>query len=237
VRLLVVTAVAAERDAILAALTGAAGAGELTGSPASVLGGEPVLVGGGWRVHVVAGGAGPAEAAAATVDALRAVGDAELVISAGIAGGFASAPSVGLGHVAVASSVAFADLGAQTAAGFESATELGFGRDRYDVDPAIAALLEARTHATVGQILTVASVTGTGARAAELRARHPDAVAEAMEGAGVAAGAARVGVPFAEVRAISNIVGPRDRAAWQIGPALDALGRAFVALTAEPWPS
>ena len=32
-----------------------------------------------------------------------------------------------------------------------------------------------------------------------------------MEGAGVAAAAARFGVPFAEMRAISNAVGPRDR--------------------------
>ena len=36
---------------------------------------------------------------------------------------------------------------------------------------------------------------------------------------------ALAGVPFGEVRAISNPVGPRDRAAWQIGPALDALAR------------
>ena len=46
-----------------------------------------------------------------------------------------------------------------------------------------------------------------------------------MEGAGVAAAAARHGVPFAEVRAISNLVGPRDRAAWRIPEALAALAR------------
>ena len=33
----------------------------------------------------------------------------------------------------------------------------------------------------------------------------------------------RDGIPFAEVRTISNLVGPRDRAAWRIGDALAAL--------------
>jgi futalosine hydrolase len=50
-----------------------------------------------------------------------------------------------------------------------------------------------------------------------------------MEGAGVAAAAARHGVPVAELRAISNLVGPRERDAWQIPRALDALGRAVAA--------
>ena len=38
--------------------------------------------------------------------------------------------------------------------------------------------------------------------------RCPDAVAEAMEGAGVLAAARIHGVAFAEVRTISNLVGP-----------------------------
>ena len=42
--------------------------------------------------------------------------------------------------------------------------------------------------------------------------------------------AARAGVPFAEVRAISNAVGPRDRQAWRIDDALTALRRVGGAL-------
>jgi futalosine hydrolase len=34
-----------------------------------------------------------------------------------------------------------------------------------------------------------------------------------------------------EIRAVSNTVGPRDRAAWEIGPAMDALRYAFTVLT------
>jgi futalosine hydrolase len=78
----------------------------------------------------------------------------------------------------------------------------------------------------VGDVLTVNTVTGTARRLAWLRERYPDAVAETMEGFGVACAAQLSGVPFAELRTISNAVGPRDRGAWQIGPALEALTRA-----------
>ncbi|NUP35711.1 MAG: futalosine hydrolase, partial [Streptomyces sp.] len=83
------------------------------------------------------------------------------------------------------------------------------------------------TGAVRGAVLTVSTVTGSAERATELRRRHPGAAAEAMEGFGVAEAAAAHGVPVLELRAISNAVGPRDRAAWRIGEALDALAGAF----------
>jgi futalosine hydrolase len=55
-------------------------------------------------------------------------------------------------------------------------------------------------------------------------------VAEAMEGYGVACAADRDGVGFAELRTISNLVGPRDRAGWRIAEALTQLERAAAAL-------
>jgi futalosine hydrolase len=58
-------------------------------------------------------------------------------------------------------------------------------------------------------------------------------VAEGMEGAGVAAAAALYGVPFAEVRAISNPVGPRDRGTWRVAEALEALGSAVASVAAR----
>ncbi|MGW4272390.1 futalosine hydrolase, partial [Streptomyces seoulensis] len=70
-----------------------------------------------------------------------------------------------------------------------------------------------------------------------LRARHPRALTEAMEGFGVAEAAAAHGVPVLELRAVSNPVGPRDRAAWRIGDALAALTEAFgkLAPVLERW--
>ncbi|TAM93390.1 MAG: futalosine hydrolase [Jatrophihabitans sp.] len=193
---LVVTAVEAERAAVLAAAPGA---------------------------HVVVAGVGPAAAAAGTAAALAA-GGWDLVVCAGIAGGFAP---LGFGDVAVADAIVFADLGVEHPGGFAPISSTGFGTERYGVDPALAADLAGRCGASVGAVLTVATVTATAATAARLAGRFPGAVAEAMEGAGVAAAAARFGVPVAEVRTVSNPVGPRDRAAWQVSRALEALGAAM----------
>ncbi len=206
-RLLVVTAVDAERDAIRAALSPSAG-----------------------DVRVVTGGVGPA-AAAAAASAELAADRPELVICAGIAGGF---PPIGPGDVAVAAAAVFADLGAETPDGFVPVSALGFGTETYPVGPQLAVELTDRTGGHLGSILTVATVTGTADTAEALRGRHPDAVAEAMEGAGVAAAADRQGVAFAEIRAVSNLVGPRDRAAWRIPDALEALGRAIASVARTP---
>lgn len=176
--------------------------------------------------EVIVGGVGPAEAAAAT-SARLALGGVELVLSAGIAGGFAPLTH---GDIAVASSLVLADLGAETDHGFVPLPSLGFGRVAYDVPPALAVALADRTGGHLGTVLTVSTVTGSAATAEALALRFPDAVAEAMEGAGVAAAAARFGVPCGEIRAISNPVGPRDRAAWRIPQALTALGAAVAAV-------
>jgi futalosine hydrolase len=200
--LLVITAVDAERDAICNQLR--------PETPA----------------RVIVGGVGPAASAAAASAALA--GDAvELVLCAGIGGGFAP---LGIGDIAVAGSVAFADLGAQDGARFLPLEELGFGTARYDVAPRLAVELTDVTGGHLGTVLTVATATGTDETAAAHRARYPDAVAEAMEGAGVAAAAVLHRVPFAEVRAISNPVGRRDGSAWDIPRALTALGAAVAAV-------
>lgn len=216
--LLIVTAVAAERDAILSALAPDRGV---------ACGQTPHDVTQSGQFTVLVGGAGPAAVAAATSAAL-AHNDVDLVISAGIGGGF----GVDLGAIAVAATIAFADFGAETADGFVPAGALGFGADRYDVSAQLAVELSDRTAGHLGTVLTVATVTGTAERASTLRERFPDAVAEGMEGAGVAAAATLHGVPFAELRAISNGVGPRDRDAWRVPEALAALGRAISAVAA-----
>lgn len=166
-------------------------------------------------------GVGPA-AAAAAVSRLLARGAYSRVISTGIGGGFAE--QVEVGGLAIATRGVAADLGADSPEGFRPLDELGFGPTVSTVDEELTgALRAALPHASAGAILTVSTVTGTAARAAELARRFPDAVAEAMEGYAVACAAALADLPFAEVRAVSNVVGPRDRAAWRIGAALDAL--------------
>ncbi|MEO3978635.1 futalosine hydrolase [Streptomyces sp. CAU 1734] len=195
-------------------------------------------------VDVLVGGVGPAAAAAAASKALSAASGSapyDLVVSAGIGGGFAERAPVG--SLVVADAVVAADLGADSPGGFLPVDELGFGRTVHLPPAALAARAAGLAGAVHAPVLTVSTVTGTAARAAELRARHPRAAAEAMEGFGVAEAAALHGVPVLEIRAVSNPVGPRDRAAWRIGDALTALSTAFrllgplLAAEADPPPA
>jgi futalosine hydrolase len=200
-RILIMTAVAAERDAVVSGLRGHS------------------------RFGVVIAGVGPALAAARTAAALHS-GAYRLVISAGIAGGFPGRAPVGT--IALANEIVAADLGVETGNGFSSLDELGFGSARVHVNSDEAARLAdalrtAGLRTAVGPVLTVSTATGTAATAEALAARIPGAVAEAMEGYGVAVAAQEFGLPVLELRAISNAVGPRDRAAWRIGEALQAL--------------
>ncbi|MFD9909829.1 futalosine hydrolase [Streptomyces sp. NPDC059063] len=204
------TAVPAERDAVASGLPGDGPTGP--------------------RIDVLAAGVGPAAAAAATAAALAAAaadGDPyDLVVSAGIGGGFQ--PAAPVGSLVVADAITAADLGAETPDGFVPVTGLGFGRDSHEPPASLVRALAAATGAATGTVLTVSTVTGSAERTAELSGRHPRALAEAMEGFGVAEAAAAVGgLPVLEVRAVSNAVGPRDRDAWRIGAALAALTSAF----------
>jgi futalosine hydrolase len=204
-RVLVVTAVEAERLAV------ARGLGD--------------------RADVLIGGVGMAAAAASTARALAAA-RYDLVLSAGIAGGFDG--RAGLGTTVVASRSVAADLGAESPDGFIPLDTLGFGASTVDSDAgALDLLRRALPAATVGDVLTVATVTGTAQRAAALLARYPAAAAEAMEGFGVATAAAQAGAAYAELRTISNAVGPRQRVAWRIGEALTALEEAAARVAAS----
>ncbi|MFE1770362.1 futalosine hydrolase [Streptomyces sp. NPDC059008] len=229
-RVLVVTAVAAERDAVRAGGAGADGSGEA--EPWSLPGGYEVrpVAGPTVALDVLAAGVGPAAAAAGTATALTAAALAgapyDLVVSAGIGGGFTSA-GVPVGSVVVADAIVAADLGAQTPDGFVPVTELGFGTVAHRPDKALADAVAKASGGAVGTVVTVSTVTGSAARAAELARRHPGVLAEAMEGFGVAEAAAAQGVAVLELRTVSNAVGPRDRAAWRIGDALAALTGAF----------
>jgi futalosine hydrolase len=53
-----------------------------------------------------------------------------------------------------------------------------------------------------------------------------------MEGAAAAHVCALYGVPFLELRGISNMVGDRDRSTWLIDQAAETAGRAALVLAA-----
>jgi futalosine hydrolase len=89
-----------------------------------------------------------------------------------------------------------------------------------------------------GRFATLDAVTADVDVGASLQRRF-DVAIESMEGAAAAAVAARLAVPFAELRAVSNIVGERDRARWDLRGAVraasDAAWSAVAALPADPW--
>lgn len=222
-RLLVVTAVTAEHDAVRAGF----GAHGLDAAAVAVT--DPTIAG----AHVLTVGVGIASAAARTARWLterRNHGHAyDAVISAGIGGAYAGRGA--LGDVVVGRRTIAADLGADSPEGFLTLSDLGFGTDTLDADPDLFERVASALPAAVnGSVLSVQTVTGTAARAAELTERHPDAVAEAMEGWGVAIAADDYRVPFVEIRTVSNLVGPRDRSTWRIDLAMGALTRVGKAL-------
>lgn len=187
--------------------------------------------------EVVVSGVGPVAAALATASAL-ARRPYDLAVSAGIGGAY---PGSGLvpGDLAVSSRVVQADLGARDGPAFLTLGALGLSvlpdaphGGEFTSWPGGAALA-ARLGAAYGPLLTVNTATGDAQTAAELAGRVPGALTEGMEGAGVAQAAYLAGVPALEMRGVSNAVGPRDRAAWQLGKALGATRRGLEALWAE----
>ena len=128
-RVLIMTAVSAERAAVLRGLKNDK------------------------RFDVLLAGVGSVVAAVNTAKALASA-EYGLVISAGIGGGFAGRAEVG--SLVVANDIVVADLGAETAEGFSSLEELGFGFTRVQTDTSLvehlyAALLAAKLPVNIGR--------------------------------------------------------------------------------------
>jgi futalosine hydrolase len=181
---------------------------------------------------VVVSGIGPAAAAAGTASAL-ALGSFDLVVSAGICGGFFGATQIG--DVVVATDLIAADLGADSPEGFLAMSALGWADDVHTVDTGLVSqVAQAIGEVVTGPVITVSTVTGTDARAGELAERH-GAVAEAMEGWGVLTAALPHGLPVLEVRTVSNVVGIRDTSTWDFPAAFASLTRIGTALLGRAW--
>ena len=158
------------------------------------------------------------------------------VLNLGIAGSF-DCEEAPLGTPVLASSEVYPEYGLVTGDGVAprgitfpqwSATEGNW--DVWDVIP----LTPQKTFASwglnepscpSGASLSVAGVTGTPERARMLGSRYK-ALTENMEGFSLALACMQAGVPFAELRSVSNVVGSRNDSDWDIDLALDRLGQA-----------
>ncbi|EIT86430.1 hypothetical protein A374_05691 [Fictibacillus macauensis ZFHKF-1] len=189
---------------------------------------QAVLAGIGMKegFHVEIAGVGPVAASVATTKALH-TNHYQFVINMGIAGGFVEKADIG--SLVIADESIALDLGAEAEDGFLTLDELGFGasvvaKTEHSVAKALLARCQqAQLKSCIAPILTLSTVTGTEETAQRLQIRAPRAAAEAMEGYGVAMAAQTFNVPFLEIRAISNPVGPRDRSSWKIKEALQSL--------------
>jgi futalosine hydrolase len=182
----------------------------------------------------------------------------ELVLQVGIAGGFAARWSpvrARPGDVVIATQDSYSDTGSSTPEGWISAAELGIpiaqvdGAELGGVFPADPELVEwaldvlggaglglgdGQTEAPdvlAGPFVTSSTVTGLDDEA-KLIGERWGALAESMEGAAAAHVCALHGVPFLELRAISNVVGDRDRSGWLVEDAAQTAARAALVLVA-----
>jgi futalosine hydrolase len=155
-----------------------------------------------------------------------AVEKPDWALNAGIAGAFA--PDLEMGEVVNVVSECFADLGVEEADGrFTDLFKLGLapvetalfddaGRMRNPASEDMAFLRAV-------QGITVNKVHGFAPSIAAIRRLYPEAEVESMEGAAFFYACLHAGVPFLQIRGISNYVEPRNRDAWNLPLAIQNL--------------
>ncbi len=149
-----------------------------------------------------------------------------LVIGAGIAGSYN--PDIAVGSVVVTRSECFADLGIDDNGTFIPLS--GAGLAQPDEPPFAGGVIPctgrwyemAVRRLPAVTAATVNTASGSPEAIARLR-RTWDPGIETMEGAWLAYICARAGIPWLGVRAVSNMVEPRDTSGWNIPLALRRL--------------
>lgn len=172
-------------------------------------------------------GFGPIAAAARTA-ALVARHAPRLVLLAGIAGRFDERLAIGSAHAF--REVACFGIGAGAGVSFEPASALGWPQwpgDPAGVDAGIGDVIDcgpagAAASPAAGLIVTACAASASEADVADRLRLFPTALAEDMEGYGVALACRLAGVPLRIVRGISNTAGDRDKRRWRVTEALEA---------------
>jgi futalosine hydrolase len=166
----------------------------------------------------------------------------EALIVFGIGGAYPSSGAA-IGDLAIAKEEIAGDEGVLTLEGFKDAGYIGifFLKTATSVVFTTYPVSETLVHRSlqsldahrksvqgkihVGSFVTLSTCTGTTTRAMELEERY-HGLCENMEGVAVAQVAALHGVPWIEVRGISNIVEDRDLKKWDIPKAAGAAQQA-----------
>ena len=176
-------------------------------------------------VTIIPLGVGPVEAALGTTRAL-AHGAYDAVINAGIGGAFRDR-GLRVGSALAIGEERYVELGREDGVPLTLPGDASL-HDRVDANPALCAFARATLH-RVGRGITSASITTSAQRATTLAARHACDV-ESMEGFAVLRAATVMGIPAIEIRGISNFVGDRADAQWDIAAGIRATIGALEAL-------
>ncbi|NTV13394.1 MAG: futalosine hydrolase [Desulfobulbaceae bacterium] len=179
-------------------------------------------------------GVGPVEATFRLTNSLaRLPSMPQGVINFGLAGAF---PGVGLEllDLCLAEGEVLGDLGIVYPDRVEPLPKSFAPRREFDCDPALLAtatksLAVAGLFCRRGRFVTLSGVSGTKVRAESLRDSW-QAICENMEGAALARVCQEFGVPFLELRCISNLALDRAEQLWQAGAAAQRCGQAAAIL-------
>lgn len=222
---------------------------KLSAGRRTVIGSKTFIEGtvGGRPVVLCVGGMGKVNAAHAATLAVTRFAPSALIVF-GIGGAYPGSGAQ-VGDIAIARREIAGDEGVLTDEGFKDTEYIGIpllktaSSGIYNTYPATAplvALAEAAlaSHPAAGAshtgpFVTLSTCTGTNDRARELEQRY-QALCENMEGAAAAHVALAHGLPWVELRGISNIVENRDVVKWDIPRAARAAQHAVVR-TVESW--
>jgi len=172
-------------------------------------------------------------AAAARTTQLIAMRRPQRVILIGIAG--ALDQSLRVGSAVAFGSVVVDGIGVGFGDSFQSAAAMGWSQ-WHDPASASATPIGDRLDLSRGDgpaLLSVCAASANARHAAVRRRAHPAAVAEDMEGFGVALACQLMRVPLWIVRGISNVAGNRDFKTWQVESALCQAARLVDAILSE----
>ena len=193
-------------------------------------------------VVLAVSGIGKVNAAAALTAAVLAAAP-RAALQVGVGGAYLGS-FLANGAVAAASEELQLDVGLRRADGRHEGVEtLGFALTpargdrparykRIPTHPGLAAALHELVGLPLLRFATLDAVTGDVDVGADMQ-RTFDVSIESMEGAAAAQVADRLGLPFAEIRGVSNLVGERDKRAWDLRGAIAHSCRALRALLLE----
>ena len=141
------------------------------------------------------------------------------VISIGIAGSFDE--NILIGETVQITEDCFADLGIDDNGEFRTFREVGLLCDDFDCDFITNPFPADYSHRKVRGI-TVQTTSGNQKRIDELNERYNPQV-ETMENVAFFYVCSKMQIPFASLRAISNMVEPRNRKGWRIAEAIESV--------------